>query len=245
MLEGVRAVRPVGVHHRRRPGQAVFTGVVVGDDQVHPQLPGIVGLVQGGDATVHRDNKPHPLAGLGGHGLPVQAIALLQPPGDIGLHIGPQVQQKLGQQAGGGDAVHVIVAVDGDGLPVVDGPPHPGSSFVHVPHEHGVQQRLGLGGEEPPGILRVRHPPGGQHRRQQGGQAALLQGPPPVGAGGGHVPLLEFHMPRPPFCPAAHSRAVSGYFNLSIIAYFPQFHQAKIRPNPADGPEKHRTAART
>ena len=202
----------MGVHHRRRLGQPVFTGVVVGDDQVHAQLPGIVGLVQGGDAAVHRDDEPHPLAGLGGHGLVVQAIALLQPPGDIGPHVGPQALQKLGQQAGGGDAVHVIVAVDGDGLPILNGPPHPGNSPVHVPHEHGVQQGFGLGGEEPPGGLRVRHAPGGQHRRQQGGQAARLQGALPLREGGSHLPLLEFHGPRPLSVPAALCQSHHGSF---------------------------------
>ena len=37
MLEGVRAVRPVGVHHSHGPGQDLPALVVVGDDHVQPQ----------------------------------------------------------------------------------------------------------------------------------------------------------------------------------------------------------------
>lgn len=37
MLEGIAAVRPVGVHHSHGPGQDLPALVVVGDDHVQPQ----------------------------------------------------------------------------------------------------------------------------------------------------------------------------------------------------------------
>ena len=76
----------------------------------------------GADPAVDGDHQ----AGAGGGELVKRfggdAVALAetvgQPPEDLGAHLGAQ---ELGQQEGGGDAVGVVVAVDGDGLAAAEG----------------------------------------------------------------------------------------------------------------------------
>ena len=114
--EGVVTVGPVGVDHRSRPGQLFLALVVIGNDHIHAQGAGVVGLLHVGDAAVHCDNQGHPPTGQQVNGRPVQGIALGQPVGHIGQHPGPPIHQVGGEQAGGGDAVHIVVAVDADGL---------------------------------------------------------------------------------------------------------------------------------
>ena len=161
-LEGVRAVRPVGVHHRGRRGQPRLAGVVVGDDHVHPKLRRQGGLLHRCDAAVHRDDESDPLFRQGVDRLRIQAVALSQAAGDVGNPLPAAGGQKLGQQAGGGDPVHVVVSVDGDKLLLLQGLPHPGRRPVHVPQQHGVRDGLRLRGQQPPDLRPVRHAPGGQ-----------------------------------------------------------------------------------
>ena len=167
--EGVGAVGAAGVHHRHGLGQDLFALVVVGDDHVHPQGPGVLHLLGGGDAAVHRDNQGDPLAGQGVNGVVVQAVPLFGTVWDVADHLATQRAEKLGEQTGGGDAVHVVVAVDGDGLLLPDGPGNALHGLLHIPQEKGVVEQVGAMGQKGRGRWGGVHPPGTQNGGAQGG----------------------------------------------------------------------------
>ena len=197
-LEGVGTVGAVGVHHRRSLRDGLLALMVVGDDHVNPQLPGKLHLPGGGDAAVHRDDQRDPLPGQVEDRLLIEAVALLQPVGDVGAHPPPQPGEAVGEQTGGRNAVHVVVPIDRNGLPPLQGPGDPEDRPVHVLEQHGVQQRLFPGGEQLPGLLRLCHAPGGQDAGQKGGNAGPLQLGPPLRGGMGDFPLLIPHGRSPP-----------------------------------------------
>ena len=193
VLEGIGAVLPVGVHHCHGLGQALLALVVVGDDHVHPQGGCVGRLLHGGDAAVHGDDQGDSPLRQGPDRGRIHPVALVQPVGDVILHPGPPGAEVVGQQAGGGDPVHVIVPVDGDLLPGLQGPLHPGHRSVHVLHEEGVPELIRAAGQKGPGLGQILHPPGAQSRRHQGGHALIPEGPiGPVGPCC-DVPLLVFH----------------------------------------------------
>ena len=110
------------------------------------------------DAAVHRDHEP----GLGRQlfeGLDLEAVTLGQPVGDVGEAIEAQLPEELVQHRGGGDAVGVVVAIDGHRLPLAHGPAQTGGGGFQVRQveggieavQGGVQkgQDIALGGEAP------------------------------------------------------------------------------------------------
>ena len=172
---GIAAVRPVGVNHRDCLGQGILAFVVVGDDQIHAQLFAQLSLGHGGNAAVHGDDELNPLVVKLVQGNGVQTVALLQPTGDVADTAAAVAAEKVRQQAGGGNAVHVIVAEDRDFFLVFDGQRHPSGGQSHVRHQKGVGQgsvaiQIGLC------LGTVLNAPGGQHHGGQWGVARAYQG---------------------------------------------------------------------
>ena len=166
-LAGAGAVAAPGVHHRLGGGQAALALVVVRDDHIDPQGPGPGGLLQGSNAAVHRDDQGGALLLQGRHRLPVQAVALLQPVWDIGDDCPALPSEEIGQQAGGGDAIHIVVPVDCDGLSPLQSQPDPAGRLCHILQSQRVLQGRLPTLQQGPGLLRHTYAPGGQHRRQQ------------------------------------------------------------------------------
>ena len=197
MLEGVGAVRPPGVHHRRGVGQLVLALVVVGDHKVHADLPGVAGLLHAGDAAVHGDDQRHALVPQAPQGVPAQAVAVLDPPGDVLQAVRPPGAEVVHHKHGGGDAVHVVIAEYRHPLPGGQGPADALHRPVHVPHEQGGPEQPLLPLQEGGGLLRGGDAPGGQHGGEEGGIPRLPQPPGPglvvfsaVPAGVAHGDLL-------------------------------------------------------
>ena len=170
----IRPVRPVRVHNGRALRQLLLALMMVRDDERHAQLPAEPGLLQRRDAAVHRDDEPHALRMELADGPGVQAVALLEPPGDVDDAVRTYAAQKIRQQAGGRDAVHVIIAEHGDALPELQRLPHRLHGAVHLPQEKGVKQRRVRAQQ----LLRLLRSPAaapGQHARRQRRIARLLQ----------------------------------------------------------------------
>ena len=176
----------MGVYHRHGIRQNTLAGVVVGDHHIHAQLTGEGHLIHGGDAAVHSDDQRDALSGQGGDGLPVQAIALLQPAGDIGQHSAPLAGQKFGEQTGGGNAVHIIVPIDRYLLSPLQGQPDPCRRLIHAQHQQRRQKGLPSGGQQLPGLVPAMNAPGSQDGGQQGGQSRPFQGGAKGRVGGRH-----------------------------------------------------------
>ena len=190
----------MGIHHRHGAGQRLLALVVVGDDHVHAQGVGEVHLLHAGDAAVHGDQQPGALLVQALDGVAAQAVAVLDAAGDIVQHVGAPALQVVHQDAGGGDAVHVVVTEHGDLLVSGQRLLHPRHGLVHVGHEEGAVGQALLVLQEGGGLLHGPDAPGGQHRRHETGVARRRQTGRRLGMRVGNVPFLKFHGGSPPSC---------------------------------------------
>ena len=174
VLVGVTAVGTMGVHHGHGFRQDFFTFVMVGDDQVNAVALAHLGFFHGGDAAVYGDDELDaiPMKLINGDG--VQTIALLQTAGDIGHAIRTTAPEKVRQQTGGGDAVHVIVAENGDFFAPVHGKTDPAGGQVHIGHQQRAGQR-GVAIQVSTGTGTVGNSPGSQNNGGQRGVSAADQ----------------------------------------------------------------------
>ena len=159
-------VGAAGVHDGHCVGQGVVGQVVVRHDEVYAQRSRKVGFFQRRDAVVYRHDELTALVVDGLHGVFRKAVAVALAAGQHALDVCAHPLEVLVQQGRGRHAVHIIIAVNNDGLFFVDGFEDAGTGFVHVRQEHGVaqlflarQQRQRLGG--------VGDAARGQHTRQQ------------------------------------------------------------------------------
>ena len=170
--------------------------VVIGDHHIDTQSLGVGYLGRSGDAAVHRDDELHALLAQPVHCAAVQAVTLSGAVGNIAYNMSASLPQKFCEQTGGGDAIHIIVAVDGDGVPPFHGLGDADGGPVHIPHEKRVVEQLWAVGKKLPRLFRGVQPPGAQHNRTQRGYARQLQLPPGlIRAAPAQVPLFVFHIP--------------------------------------------------
>ena len=167
MLERKAAVRAVGVDHGAGGGQLVLTFVVIGDDEVDAERGGERRFLHAGDAAVDRDDQRH--AGLGkcADGVTAEAVALLDAAGNVHRHIRPARAEIIGQKAGRGDTVHVVVAEDRQLFAVFKRLRDARDGLVHVLQEHGVERALVAAAEKGARLHGVSIPAQGQQHRQQ------------------------------------------------------------------------------
>ena len=189
---GIGAVGPVGIHHSRCPGQGLLALMVIGDDQVHAQPSAELRLGIGGDAAVHRNDQIHLLPIELPDGDLIQAVALLQSGRDIAGDPGAHLGQKIRQQGGGGNAVHVVISEHGNMLPPCHGKAHPIGGKLHILHQEGrVQGRVAaeilLGGR------RIGAAPGGQRTGTQRPIPCLFQLPHRNRIIVRHIPVSKLH----------------------------------------------------
>ena len=96
---------------------------MVGDDQVDAELARAPRGVGAADAAVHRDDQRDAVGVQPLDRRRLQAVAVLQPLGDEVHDVGAEQLERAAQDHRGGDAVDVVVAVDGDPLLVARSPP--------------------------------------------------------------------------------------------------------------------------
>ena len=120
------------VDERRGLRQLGFALVVVSDDKIDAELFAQLRLLIGRDAAVDRHDQLHALFFERVDGERVEPVALLEPRGDIAGHVAAPAAQIFRQQAGGRDAVNVIIAEDGDMLAALQGKPYARGGLVHV-----------------------------------------------------------------------------------------------------------------
>ena len=132
LRDGLGLVLAVRVDERRGLRQLGFALVVVGDDKIDAELFAQLRLLIGRDAAVDRHDQLHALLFERVDGERVEPVALLEPRGDIAGHVAAPAAQIFRQQAGGRDAVNVIIAEDGDMLAALQGKPYARGGLVHV-----------------------------------------------------------------------------------------------------------------
>ena len=63
--------------------------------------------------------------------------------------------QAANQQCGSRDTIHIVIAVDSDGLPLIDGAPDPLRRGAHIPHDERIHQMVQRRVEEGPRLFHV------------------------------------------------------------------------------------------
>ena len=130
----ITTVRTVGIYHSNGIGQLIFTFVVVGDYQINAQFFAELGFFYCSNTAVHSDDQLDTLLVEIVDGNGIQPIAFLQPTGDIADTICTVTTQKVRQQTGGGDTVHIIVTEYGNFFSAGHGKAYPSRSQIHIRH---------------------------------------------------------------------------------------------------------------
>ena len=116
MLVRVGAVVPLRVDHRERGRQLGVGLVVVGDDQVDAELARAPRRLGAADAAVDRHDQRHAVGVQPLDRRRLQAVAVPQPLRDEVDDVAAEHLERAAQDDRRGDAVDVVVAVDGDPL---------------------------------------------------------------------------------------------------------------------------------
>ena len=129
-------------------GQRLAGTVVVRDDDFEAARSRLRDLGGGRDAAVDREDEPATVLREPGQRLAADAVALVeaarQVPGDVGAEL---AQEEDGER-GGGDPVHVVVAVNADPPARLHGGADLCAGGLHVTEQERVMRRL-LTVEEP------------------------------------------------------------------------------------------------
>ena len=164
MLEGIGAVRPVGVDDGHSGGELLFALVMVGDDKIHAERCGVGRFLHTRDAAVDRDDQRH--AGLckGADGVAAEAVAFFNAAGDVHRHIRSARAEIIGEKTGGGDAVYVVVAEDRELFAPLQRPRDARGGLIHVLHQKRRVGERPLALQRFGGLLARLHAACGQHR---------------------------------------------------------------------------------
>ena len=113
----------------------------------HAQFPGQRRHVHGVDAAIHGDEQVGVLRQRA-HGLLVEAVALAVAVGQVGANVRAQRCQVQVEDGRGGDAVHVVIAVDADAFARLQRRAHALHDPAHVREQQRVVEQFLAGGEE-------------------------------------------------------------------------------------------------
>ena len=117
VLVRVAAAFLLGVYDCHGIGDGLLTAlVVVGDDKINAYFLGKHRLVGSGNAAVDADDEADTLVLERLYRRSVQTVALLDAVGDVRVAVDTTAAQPVGQKAGRGYAVDIVVAVDCDRL---------------------------------------------------------------------------------------------------------------------------------
>ena len=142
MLEGIGAVGTVGIHHRNRVGQQFLALMMVCHHHVHAERVGKLHFLVAGNAAVHRDQQRGTLIVQALNRLAGQAVSVLNTAGNISQTANAAALQIILKQHGGRNAVHIVIAENGNGLAVCNGALDALHGLVHILHQHGGNRQV-------------------------------------------------------------------------------------------------------
>ena len=140
ILVRIAAVDSVRVYHCHSLRQGVLALVVIGNDQIYAKLPAKLGFLHGSNAAVYRDDQLDTGSVELFNGDGVQTVAFFQSTGDVADAVCTVAAQKVCQQAGGGNAVHIVVAENRNFFSLGHGKSHSPGGQIHIGHQKGVQK---------------------------------------------------------------------------------------------------------
>ena len=147
---------------------------MVGDDDAHAGRVDMGDLLDGGRAGIDGDEQAHALLAELVDGGNMQAVALRQAVGDIIKAVRAQRAQRVDQDNGGGHAVDVVVAVNGDAFALCDGIAEDRDGFRQIAQRSGIEQTVHGGVEVCGSVFCGPDAAGVQNRAQKRGQSGAL-----------------------------------------------------------------------
>src|SRR5688572_28794462 len=109
------------MHQDRRIGQRVLRLMMIGDDQLEPKQSCFIRLFNAGNAAVNRDDGRNAVGSDFSKSFLVEAITVFESMRDMEIDLRPEVLEARQKDRGASNAIHVVVAVDANLLPGVDG----------------------------------------------------------------------------------------------------------------------------
>ena len=128
---------------------STFRFVVIGDDQIHAELPCAQGRFSASDAAIDRDDERHAFGVEAIDCGTLQAVAVAQPLRDEMHHVPAEQLERAAQDHGRGDAVDVVVAVNRDPLVLCQRPLDTQDRAFHVRQLEWIVQMFQRRVEEP------------------------------------------------------------------------------------------------
>ena len=173
---GIRRSRQTGMDDGEaigKHGRIAVPIVMVGDDQIDAALASDEGGFDGGDAAIDGDDEFGAVVDDLGQGLGIQAVSFVDAMGNVGFDFSAEEGDGVPENAGGGDAIDVVIAVDDDFFRVGDGlGDAPGGGG-----ETGQEGRLGqgaqAGGKKALGGVESGNPPIEEHLPDERGNFQL------------------------------------------------------------------------
>ena len=167
--------------------------MVVGNDHVHAALRGVGGLLKIRHTAVYRDDERNALRRQCVDRGVVETVALPDAVGDVQLADESARAEVIGKQTRGGDAVHVVIAVNGDVFSRRHGAGEPLHGIDHARQRERVCERFRAAAEKFPRRLRLGKSAQMQNRREQRRTAGGEQRRRDLRAALRHFPVCVFH----------------------------------------------------
>ncbi len=155
VLVRIGAIAALGIDHGERRRQFRVGLVMVGDDQIDAEFAGATCGVGAANTAVDRDDQRDAVGVQPIDGRRLQAVSVLDPFGEEVHDVGAEQLERPAKDHRGGDAVHVVVAVDGDPLPPADRRENAIDRHPHVGERHRIVKMIDRRVEEAVRQLRI------------------------------------------------------------------------------------------
>ena len=132
---------PVRVDDCGGLGKLELAFMVVGDDELHAELPAQSRLLVCRNAAVDGDDQLHILLVERPHGNFVEPVALFEPCGNVACHMSAALSEKVRQKTRGCNAVYVVVSEDADMLAPLERLFDPRRGLIHIEQVKGGGKR--------------------------------------------------------------------------------------------------------
>jgi hypothetical protein len=148
IAEGIVAVGESGVN-QEGIGELGGELVMVADDEFHAEFASEGGFIDAGDAAIDGEEEPRRVfLGERADGVRIESVAFVHPIRDVVVDLRTGEFQAVPEEAGGGNAVDIVVAVDGNAAFLFDGGEKPVDSLGNAGKEFRFVEIGQFGGEE-------------------------------------------------------------------------------------------------
>jgi len=132
----------VRIQHGHGFGEIGGHLVMVSDNHIHPQAFRQPHFLVASDATIHGDQDARAPCHQLAYGTGVEPVAFAQAMRQVVRHGHAEVAEEPTQHRGRGDAIHIVIAIDGDRFLGIESMGQALDRLRHPSHAEGVMQAL-------------------------------------------------------------------------------------------------------